>query len=275
MLVSTISATVARAEDEGSFGVTNFAFASYLGTGFYSTSGQDVFVIQLPFSYDIREMTDEEAGWRLRLPLTIGIVNLENTLNNIGLDSAEKEGLPELSDVTTLTFLPGIQYLYPVTPDWNIRPFFDYGFARDFNYSNNILIIGTGISSYYDFYQDETKKFTLINKFIYAREGSKNSGENTDYTLIETGINYRITTDHVWGNNQIYVNPYFIYFYYPDDLVLLERTTTPIRVGNEREIGFTVSNLPDMLFLENPELGFGIRRGSGVTAYRLVFGIPF
>jgi hypothetical protein len=276
ILTLTAITTSLKAEEEGSFGVTNFAFSSYLGTGFYSTSGQDVFVIQLPFSFQIRQMTDEEAGWKLRLPLTIGIINLDGTFDGIGLDSTPRtDALPELDDVTTLTFLPGIEYQYPVTPDWNVRPFFDYGFARDFNYTNNILIIGTGISSYYDFYEDDTRKFTLINKFIYAREGSKNSGENTDYTLIETGINYRITTDHVWGDKQVYVNPYFIYFYYPDDLVLLERTTTPIRVGNEREIGFTLSNLPDMLFLENPELGFGIRRGSGVTAYRLVFGVPF
>ena len=276
LLTSTAITTSLKAEEEGSFGVTNFAFSSYLGTGFYSTSDQDVFVIQFPFSYQIREMTDEQAGWKLRLPVTIGIVNLENTLDGVGLDSSPRtDSLPELNDVTTLPFLPGIEYQYPVTPDWKVLPFFDYGFARDFNYTNNILIIGTGLSSYYDFYEDDTKKFTLINKFIYTRESSKNSGENSDYTLIETGINYRVTTDHVWGDNRIYVNPYFIYFYYPDDLVLLERTTKPIRVGNEREIGFTLSNLPDMLFLENPELGFGIRRGSGVTAYRLVFGVPF
>jgi hypothetical protein len=59
-------------EEGGIFGVHNFAFSNYLGTGFYTTSGQNVFVIQFPFDHTIVEKTDSEAGWLLNLPITIG-----------------------------------------------------------------------------------------------------------------------------------------------------------------------------------------------------------
>ena len=61
---------ISAAEKQSTFGITNFAFSSYLGTGFYATSGQEVFVIQIPFQYTIREKTNTEAGWVLNLPLT-------------------------------------------------------------------------------------------------------------------------------------------------------------------------------------------------------------
>jgi len=128
------------ADEEESFGLTNFAFAHYLGTGFYSTSGQDVFVVQVPFSHTIRQKTNTETGWVLNLPLTFGVINI---------DGIDVDNTPDLDDVTTLTFLPGIEYQYPVTHNWTISPFFDYGFARDFNSSSNVLVTGAGIKSTY------------------------------------------------------------------------------------------------------------------------------
>lgn len=269
ILTLSVHATLVRAneiQEQGSFGLTNFAFASYLGTGFYTSSGQDVFVFQLPFYHDITEMTDTQDGWRLNLALTFGVVNFDDT---------DISNLPDVNDVTTLTFLPGIEYRHPVTPNWNIRPFFDYGFARDFNYSNNILVMGTGIRSYFDFWHDKRTGFTLGNHFIYAREDSGNTNNSTDYTLIQTGLNYVIKSRYHLAERQVHFNAYYVYFYYPDDLVLLERTATPIRVGNEFEIGITVSNLPSMFFVDKPQIGLGVRSGGGVTAYRLVFGMPF
>ncbi len=63
--------TASAAEEEGAYGVTNFAFSSYLGTGFYTTAGQNVFVLHLPFDYTIKEKSDTEAGWGLNLPVTL------------------------------------------------------------------------------------------------------------------------------------------------------------------------------------------------------------
>ncbi|MCW8851878.1 MAG: hypothetical protein OQK44_04370 [Gammaproteobacteria bacterium] len=253
------------AEDDGSFGLTSFAFASYLGTGFYTTSGQNVFVLQLPFEHIIKEKTDTEAGWKLKLPITAGFINF---------DSIIIEELPGLSDVGTITFLPGLAYQYPVTHNWTLTPFVDYGFARELAYTSNILIMGAGLRSTYDVHFDETM-FTLGNRFLYAREQSKGSSTDADYSLIETGLNYRVTSSYFFDNEPIYSNLYYINFYYPNNLVFFEQTDNPIRVGIEHEFGITISNIPDFLFFEKPQLGLGLRFGNNVKVYRLVFGAPF
>lgn len=253
------------ADTQSTAGIANFAFSSYLGTGFYSSSGQDVFVIGIPFEHIIIEQTDTEAGWTLNLPVTFGLLNFGR------LDS---EVIPEFDDVATITFLPGIEYLYPVTPDWTIAPFADYGFARDLNHTTNVLITGVGIKSLVDFTFNENI-LTLGNRFLYAREKSERADTESDYSLIETGLNYRLSNAFNMKNNPVFINMYYIFFYYPDNLVFFEQAPNPIRVGYEHEVGFTFSNLPDFLFFENPELGFGIRRGSGIDVYRIVFGAPF
>jgi len=265
LLILSMTGQAYAADDDGSFGLTSFAFASYLGTGFYTTSGQNVFVLQVPFEHIIKEKTDAEAGWVLKLPVTFGIINF---------DSIRSEEIPGLNDVGTITFLPGLEYQYPVTPNWTLIPFADYGFARELDYTSNVLITGAGIKSYYHVHFEDSM-FTLGNRFLYAREHSKESNSNADYSLIETGLNYRVTSSYFFDEEPIYSNLYYINFYYPNDLVFFEQTDNPIRVGIEHEVGITISNIPDFLFFEKPQLGLGVRLGNNVKVYRLVFGMPF
>jgi len=255
----------AATKDSSTFGITNYAFASYIGTGFYSTSGQDVFVFQLPFKHIIKQETVEEAGWRLNLPLTLGFINFS------GLDSEE---LPELDDVGTITFLPGIEYRKKITSDWTLIPFADYGFARDFNHSNNVLIIGLGIKSYVNFHTEDGV-LTLGNRFLYARESKEEAESNSDYTRILTGLNYRFDQQARVAGGDLGINIYYANYYYPDDLVFLDRTTSPVRVGYENELGFTIDNISNFLFFSELQLGFGVRFGNDIRVYRLLFSAPF
>lgn len=258
--------TVSAVEDEGVYGVTNFAFSSYLGTGFYTTAGQNVFVLHLPFDHTIKEKSDTEAGWTLNLPVTLGFINF---------DTIDPNELPNLkNDVKTITFLPGLEYRYPVTPDWTVIPFADYGFARDLDHANNVLITGIGVKSYANFHHNKNL-FTLGNRLLYARERSGDTSNDSSYSLFETGLNYRMTSDQYFDNGALYANFYYINFYYPNDLVFFERTPHPIRVDMEHELGVTISNIPNFLFFKKTQLGLGVRFGNNVDVYRIVFGMPF
>jgi hypothetical protein len=265
LLLCFIAKPASVAAEESAFGLTNFAFASYLGTGFYTTTGQKVFVLQLPFEHVIREKTSTQDGWVLKLPITIGFINF---------DDLQIEELPNLNDVSTITFLPGLEYQHPLTINWTIIPFVDYGFARDLSNSSNVLITGAGIKSYFHF-QLASQQFTLGNRFLYAREKSQDTSNDSDYSLIETGLSYNIPGGFDFVDKPLFTNIYYINFYYPNNLVFFDQTPNPIRVGIEHEVGFTISNIPDFLFFDKPQIGLGVRFGNGVNVYRLVFGMPF
>ena len=221
--------------------------------------------MQIPLKHTIRELSENEAGIVLNLPLTLGIIDFY---------TLDIEDVPELSVITTLTFLPGIVYQYPVTPDWTLSPFFDYGFASDLTSTDNILVMGIGIKSTYNLSLKKAR-FILGNRFLYAREKSKVKESDSDYSLIETGLRYRVDSDYVFGDSPLRSNVYYLNLYYPNNLIFLEQTENPIRVGVEHEVGITISNIPDFLFFEKPQIGIGVRVGGEVKVYRLVFGAPF
>lgn len=262
LLASDVRATD---HEGGSFGLTSFAFASYLGTGFYTTSGQNVFVLQTPLEHIIKKKTDEEAGWVLKLPITIGFINFDNL---------KIEELPGINDVGTITFLPGIEYQYPITANWTVIPFADYGFARELDSTSNVLITGTGMKSYFDIHFDNAK-FTLGNKFLFARERNKDFSSASSYSVLETGLNLSFNNNFSFVDMPVRSNFYYINFYYPNNLVFFEQTPNPIKIGIEHEVGFTISNMPSFLFFENPQIGIGVRFGNNINVYRIVFGAPF
>jgi len=264
LLLITLFQPAYSAEEEGTFGLTNFAFSHYLGTGFYSASGLEVFVIQLPFEHTIKEKTDNSGGWVLNLPFTIGLVNFKNL---------DLQNLPNIDDVATLSFIPGIEYQHPMTAEWTISYFADYGFARDFNQTSNVLVTGIGVKSKADFILNDSI-LTLGNSFLYAHEKSTDANASSDYSLLKTGLNHRFASDYI-NLPSVFTNLYYINYYYPDSLVFFDRAPNPIKIGNANEIGATFSNLPGLLFFEDFEIGFGIRFSDDIKVYRVVFGAPF
>ena len=77
MLSNTIPATDVYAQGESEIELVNFAFANYLGTGFYASDGGKIFVLKIPLSTTLRPMTNDESGWVVTYPVTLGIANID------------------------------------------------------------------------------------------------------------------------------------------------------------------------------------------------------
>ena len=63
--------SLARATDE-SEDVINYAYSSWIGSGFYKLGDRTVYLLRGPFSYTLREADSEKWGLELLLPATIG-----------------------------------------------------------------------------------------------------------------------------------------------------------------------------------------------------------
>ena len=243
----------------------NFAFSNYLGTGFYSSSGSEVFILKIPLSSTLREMTESEPGWVLNYPISVGTANIDEII----------EGeIPGLNDVATISLVPGIEYHYPVLPNWQLIPFFDLGIARDVVNDTSIGILGTGIKSFVKF-DYGSNWLTLGNRFLYAVQDSFDEGNHSNFAVFETGLDYNIPTDLSIYGSIVNVSFYYINYYYLKDLVLLDFLEARIYLENKNEVGVTFS-LPDHpWFSADPRIGFGVQFTDGVRIYRIVFGAPF
>ena len=258
-------------QDESEVELINFAFSNYLGTGFYASDSGEIFILKIPLSSTLRPMTDNEPGWNFLYPVTLGVSNIDNSaLRNI----PELDDVSDLNDVGTLSIVPGIEYLYPASPNWQVIPFFDLGIARDLANEENIRVLGAGIKNFVTFDLDE-KWLILGNRLLYADQENIDRGNHSNFAVIETGLDYNFPTNTTINGSTIYVSFYYINYYYLEDLILVDFPGDRISLENKNELGFTVS-LPKYSWLpDNSRLGFGVQITRDGDLYRFVFGTPF
>ena len=253
-------------EDRSEAELLNYAFGNYLGSGFYSSGGGEVFILHIPLATTLRPMTDDEAGWIIKYPVTFGIANIG------GGEIAEGE-IPDLDDVGTISVVPGIEYLYPILPNWYLVPFLDLGIARDLVNETSIRVFGTGMKSIVEFDFGDNS-LTLGNRFLFADQESFDHGSHSNFSVFETGLDYKIPTPLSINGSVINLSFYFINYYYLDDLVLVDFLDDRISLESKNEIGFTVS-LPEHAWLpDDSRLGFGVQVTQDNELYRVVFGSP-
>lgn len=130
----------------------NYAYANHLGTGIYSAADRNVQVYYPPFRYTIHDVTEDKAGLRVRLPVTVGFIDFD-------LPGIIVPNLPDRFE--TSSFVPGIQYIHQVNDKWSLSPFIDFGIGYDFETRNSAYVYGAGVNSLFVF------KYTSFNLEIY------------------------------------------------------------------------------------------------------------
>ena len=84
---------------------TNYAFAHEFGSGVYDFNGRTLQVYGLPFGWTAVEPGQDQAGLRLRLPVTLGFLDFH------AADVIET-GLPDRVD--SVSFVPGVEFAFVV-----------------------------------------------------------------------------------------------------------------------------------------------------------------
>jgi hypothetical protein len=250
--------------------LTNFAFANYLGSGFYSSGNARLFIFRVPFSSDLTEVTKEKGGLRLNYPvaLGVGIIDAER-------DFPEFEDIIDLNNLVTLSVMPGLEYVLPMTDIWSLAPFIDLGIARDFANDTTVGIGGIGGKSVVRLDLDHSR-LIIANRLLYAEQGNLDSGNNSHFVSFETGLEYTVPTSYTINGSPVSFSIYYINYHYPDDLVLGGGSVeNRISLENKNEIGFTFI-LPKHDWLpDNLQLGFGVQVTRDANLYRIIFGAPF
>ena len=245
----------------------NYAYANYLGTGFYTAADRAVQVYHLPFGYTLHDANIDKSGLRLRFPVTIGFLDFD-------LPDAIDPNLP--SKIETLTFVPGIQYMHQVNDRWSLSPFIDLGIGHDFETDNNAYVYGAGVNSLLVF-RYTSFNLEIYNEFLFAGNTTDVNNVRNEFSRFQTGINFQFPLKRkAWDRNSA-VSVYYLNYLYFNRLEFFRYLNDPIEVAVQNEVGITFDASPDMKLLGIPfsRVGLGYRFGNKVNVVRLVFGIPF
>ena len=179
----------------------NYAYSSWIGSGFYKIGDRTTYLLRAPFSYSLREADSDNWGLELLLPATIGFHDYTDGQDN----------------QATITFVPGAQFVYPLLENWWLKPFGQFGFGKDFSGSDIAWIYGAGIKSLATFDLNGSE-LDFGTAFTWAAQNQSGGGSDSGFSMFEIGLNSRWPTRITVLDRKSDINLFFVYTDFINDL---------------------------------------------------------
>jgi hypothetical protein len=261
-LTGSARAQELRAEQSN---VLHFAFASQVGSGVYDVNGRTVQIYRIPVGVRLPEV-DPTWGWRLTLPVTIGFFDLEP---EDFLHTNVRENL------STVSFVPGLRFELPIRKNITIEPFVEGGMAWDLSGGTRTWVYAAGIASEIRFPWHELDG-RLGNKLLWAGITGDGALLADDYGELETGLEL---SQPLWfgiHGRPVDAGLFAMSYLYFEPLEAF-RSSGDFEMRDQWEIGFTFGTRPPLEYkkVRMPRIGLSYRFGDGLSAARLVLGMPF
>lgn len=248
-------------------GVANYAYAIFFGTGKYSVSDRNIYVLRAPLAFTLRELDYAEGalGLRLLMPAAAGITDFDEFTN-----------LPELrvEDLQTASVAPGLEVQVPVRENWLISPFGHAGLGWDFNSSENSFIWGAGVRSRAWF--GEGQVLLLGGEFLWAGNRPNTEQPITRFSRVAIGGEYKWSTRWSVFGRGLHVLPRLVQTFYLDPADI-DRPRDSTRINRSTEIGLSLGLETPLVILGYPFVqgGVSLEFADGVKAIKLITTFPF
>lgn len=248
----------------------HYAYANYLGSGIYRTTGQNASLISMPFSYELGKK--DKTSYELRLPVSVGFFDFELA------DLPEFE-LPD--EVGTVTFTPGLAFNYQYSADWSFESYVDLGYAYNLTTDRGVNVHSFGVSAFYDFNVNNYDSIWASRLYYAAYNGNGYRAQDS-YAALQIGIDTGLPVQY-----QIFGYKYqprlfataFWYFSEVNFTLPLTRSMSEennITLTNSVEVGMTMkfSKLIGYNWAGFDRLGLSYRYSENFSAVRLLFSFP-
>ncbi|GGP47040.1 outer membrane protein [Shewanella algicola] len=248
---------------------SHYAFANYLGSGIYRTSGQSAAVVNIPLGFDLEE-SDEHL---LKLRLTASLGFFDYSFNDLPGGSFPKS-------VGTLTLTPGIEYHWLVDDQLTLESYVDLGYGHNFSTHSHVGIYSTGLSSLYRFGSSEYSH-VWVNRLYYAGYKSNQNDNTEGYSVLKTGIDLALNYDWQWDDIRVEPRMFVAGHWYFNQLKFVTPVGKNILTSYTYEIGSTLAFSKPINFsaigldsIEIDHFGLSYQVGGGLKVWRLIFEFP-
>jgi hypothetical protein len=232
-----------------SSGLINYAYSTWVGTGYYKVEDRQVWILRGPFSYIIREPENKKWGIELLFPATIGFYDFSGNFEDVG----------------AVTLVPGLQFSYPVAKNWWLKPFGQYGIGKDFSGGDIAYIYGAGFKSLATF-PFRAFELDLGNSLTWADNSQSGTEIDQGFSMFEIGLNSRWPLDLIVLDRQTNLNVFFVYSEFFNSLTFDFEDVLPIESFGGKN--FSINRLFKLGIALRAEGSFSILgfkfRGGGV-----------
>jgi len=257
----------AAGQDAGN--LYNWAYAPAFGSGAYRVAGEETFVITFRPKIDLRRQVEKKIGIKLTLPLSFGLQTLD--INEILGD-----GLPE--QLTTVSFVPGVEFEIPIGQRWTVKPFGNFGWGTSFDTDRTAWIYFGGAKSRYIFNWGKAD-LGFLNELLWSGY-QPTPGKTDDYARFMLGLEVDYPIGKVkFRNQQLLFRPHILYYRYFNDLefVVPPPVERILSLEEEVELALAVGTKePQKLWFFQPDrFGVGLLYSQDLKGIRIFFSSVF
>jgi len=265
-LILTLISSVNAAEIEP----VHYAYANYLGSGIYRTTGQNASLISMPFSYELGQK--DKTTYGLRLPVSVGFFDFE---------LADLPDLELPDEVGTITFTPGLAFSYQYSTNWVVESYVDVGYGRNLTTNKGVTVTSAGVSAlnYFDF-----KGYDSIwaNRVYYANYDGNGYDASDSYAAVQIGVDTGLPLHYKVFGYQFQPRLFATAFWYFSEVdFLMPRINSfeeekNVTLTNSLEFGFTMKfeKTIGYSWAGIERLGLSYRFSKKFSAFRLLFSFP-
>ncbi|MGL4472996.1 MAG: hypothetical protein ACRCT7_00760 [Shewanella sp.] len=258
------TSSLATTETTDSSSDAHFAFASYLGSGIYRTSGQQASVLNLPLYVTLEQDSDHKIN--LRLPVSLGFFDYQ-------WQDLPDGDLP--SSIGTATFTPGIEYSWFIDPQLTLESYLDLGVGWNFSENRQVGIYSTGVSSLYKLTPEQDAAIWVARLYT-AGYNDNNRGQTETYGALHTGIDWSLGEGWHWQAHQLQPRAFAAayWFFSPVNFNSGEKN---LFADNAIELGLSLAldPVPQWLGVTLSRVGISYRYSQDLRVWRLIFDFPF
>ncbi len=206
----------------------HYAFSNYFGAGLYTSTGSNITVFNMPFSYQPEQEGDNV--YRIRLPVSVGFYNF---------DLEDLDGFQPIEDAATLTLTVGIEFDHWVTENVMLRPFLDVGISENFKGNDRAVIYASGLESY-SYFDAWKERHVWVARIQRAGYRTEKEGVTDGFSSFELGVDLMWPVRSKIGDQGFYYTNYFAAYWYMLDLAFDPETIDPTYETNAQEAGITI-----------------------------------
>ena len=242
----------------------NFAYATWIGSGYYQLEDRKIYVLRIPAAVSLRSMSDEHWGINLLLPVTFAYEQFDLDFLDYIVDG-----------IQGAAFVPGVEIQIPVSKNWVLKPFAQIGIG--YSESTATYIYGGGIKSLYSF-QWGRVEFGLGNSLIFAVEDATGDSEDEGFSMFQIGLDARHLVDFTIGKRDADIGSYVVVSRFLDTMDFFGITgEVSQRIRTLYQIGLTLGMDPPvtLLGIDFSRAGIDYTFGEDFFGIGLNLGFPF
>ena len=243
----------------------HYAFSNYFGAGLYSSTGQDITIFNMPFTYEPEQ--EERNKYRIRLPVSLGFYNF---------DLEKIDDFEPIEDAATLTLTAGIEFDHWVTDKVKLVPFIDLGASANFSDNDYAFIYGSGITSY-TYFQAWEEEHIWIARLQRAGYRTNQGNLSDGFSSFELGVDLKWSIRGHLLNRETFFTTYMKAYWYLIDIAFDPSTVEPSAETNAQELGVTMGFTKplDFSLFTLDRIGLGFRYShSGPNIIHMSFDFP-